>query len=186
MYGLSTDSNFRRGAPAQAAVKHGGQRPACPPADRGREPAPAHLRRWCFPLVPPLLGPPKSQRLFGERRSCGMIELSRLRESERYPAHSDEVTAHPPPGSPRQPKSSRRICAEKENLSLYTKATLEQKTKQGAESFFRKFSAWFPGPGQWRFAPHGSSRLRPARSPQRKGQAGSGRRSAAPGTEADG
>lgn len=26
MYGLSTDSKSRRGAPAQAAVKHGGQR----------------------------------------------------------------------------------------------------------------------------------------------------------------
>ena len=52
MYGLSTDSNFRRGAPAQAAVKHGGQRPACPPADRGREPTSAHLRRWCSSPVP--------------------------------------------------------------------------------------------------------------------------------------
>ena len=41
-----------------------------------------------------------------------MIELSRLRESERYPAHSDEVTANPPPGSPRQPNCCRRICAE--------------------------------------------------------------------------
>ena len=29
-----------------------------------------------------------------------MIELSRLRGSERYAARSDEVTAHPPPGSP--------------------------------------------------------------------------------------
>lgn len=41
-----------------------------------------------------------------------MIELSRLRESERYAARSNEVTAPPPPGSPRYLKSSRRICAE--------------------------------------------------------------------------
>lgn len=30
----------------------GGQRPACPPADRGREPTSAHLRRWCSSPVP--------------------------------------------------------------------------------------------------------------------------------------
>ena len=151
MYGLSTDSNSRRGAPAQAAMKHGGQRPACPHADRGREPAPAHLRRWCSSLVP------------------------RGEKSPRTRRPAPRVSQVRPP----------YLCREK-NLSLYTKATLEQKTKQGAESFFKKFSASFPGPGRWRFAPHGSSRLRPARSPQRKGPAGSGRQCAAPRTAADG
>lgn len=137
--------------PHRRRSSSGGQRPACPPADRGREPAPAHLRRWCSSLVP------------------------RGEKSPRTRRPAPRVSQVRPP----------YLCREK-NLSLYTKATLEQKTKQGAESFFKKFSASFPGPGRWRFAPHGSSRLRPARSPQRKGPAGSGRQCAAPGTAADG
>ena len=151
MYDLPTDSNSRRGAPAQAAVKHGGQRPACPSADRGREPAQL-------------------------TRGAGVFRSFPVERSHRAPAARLLALSQVRPPY---------LCREK-NLSLYTKATLEQKTKQGAESFFKRFSASSPGPGQWRFAPHGSSRLRPAQSPQRKGPAGSGHRCAAPGRGADG
>ena len=44
-------------------------------------------------------GPRKVARLCGERRSSVMIELSRLRGSERYAACSDDVMAHRPYGS---------------------------------------------------------------------------------------
>ena len=55
-----------------------------------------------------------------------MIELSRLRESERYAARSDEVTAHPPPGSPRQPQVL-PLCLrrERKHLPLYTRGRKE-------------------------------------------------------------
>ena len=53
-----------------------------------------------------------------------MIELSRLRESERYAARSDEVTARPPPGSPRQPQALPPcLRGGRKHLPLYTKAT---------------------------------------------------------------
>ena len=46
-------------------------------------------------LARPSGGPRKVARLCGERRSSAMIELSRLRGSERYAACSDEVVARP-------------------------------------------------------------------------------------------
>ena len=57
----------------------------------GNDPAFPKLTLIAYPSG----GPRKVARLCGERRSSAMIELSRLRGSERYAACSDEVLARP-------------------------------------------------------------------------------------------
>ena len=70
-----------------------------------------------------VMGSPKSQRLFGERRSSEMSELSRVRGSEGCAACTDEVMAHRPTGSAQTdrirlpyaaPEASRRAFFVKE------------------------------------------------------------------------
>ena len=58
-------------------------------------------------IAHPSGGPRKVARLCGERRSSAMIELSRLRGSERYAACSDEVLARP------SARLSQRACCLK-------------------------------------------------------------------------
>ena len=58
-------------------------------------------------IAHPSGGPRKVARLCGKRRSSAMIELSRLRGSERYAACSDEVLARP------SARLSQRACCLK-------------------------------------------------------------------------
>ena len=69
----------------------------------GNDPAFPKLALFAHPSGDPR----KVARLCGERRSSAMIELSRLRGSERYAACSDEVMAHP------SARLSQRACCLK-------------------------------------------------------------------------
>lgn len=69
----------------------------------GNDPAFPKLTLIAYPSG----GPRKVARLCGERRSSAMIELSRLRGSERYAACSDEVLARP------SARLSQRACCLK-------------------------------------------------------------------------
>ena len=73
----------------------------------GNDPACPKLALLAYPSG----GPRKVARLCGERRSSAMIELSRLRGSERYAACSDEVLARP------SARLSQRACCLKKLFS---------------------------------------------------------------------
>ena len=91
MFGPSSDSSFRHGAPAQFGMEPGGRWPACPPADRGREVACPICGDGVCPLVLHGEKSPRTRRPAPRKLPGSHPDSAQRKKSfpSTYPGHFD-------------------------------------------------------------------------------------------------